>query len=302
MGLFGAIGSAIGGSKGKGSLSDFMKQFTSQNNSSGNKPVDDSHTHSNSSQRRDDAMQKRSGGRPETQQPVPIVQPNNMANNNYTNPNTQRVGADLFKGEALASQTAQRRMMGSNPTPLPGEESGGMGDNQLQAPLMQQKLSKKQTVKNDPKLEKGTDASYGISGYVNTEKEYKQALQEKNHPNIYKSPVMQTDFPHAKPGTKYNYKKGDLMDETDHEESEYKSTNEGKIKGTRYNTENVSDIQEDNKGQFMTTLGDDESYDPDSPRPTSSRVTSYDQGRNAVRDTLRPAKGKQFVSSWKLNK
>ena len=132
MGLFGAIGSAIGGSKGKGSLSDFMKQFTSQNNSSGNKPVDNSHSHSN-----DSSTQQRSGGRPETQQPVPIVQPNNMANNNYTNPNTQRVGADLFKGEALASQTAQRRMTGSNPTPLPGEESGGMGDNQLEAPLMQ---------------------------------------------------------------------------------------------------------------------------------------------------------------------
>jgi len=146
MGLFGAIGSAIGGSKGKGSLSDFMKQFTSQNNSSGNKPVDNSHSHSN-----DSSTQQRSGGRPETQQPVPIVQPNNMANNNYTNPNTQRVGADLFKGEALASQTAQRRMTGSNPTPLPGEESGGMGDNQLEAPL------------------------------------------------------MQTDFPHAKPGTKYNH-------------------------------------------------------------------------------------------------
>ena len=146
MGLFGAIGSAIGGSKGKGSLSDFMKQFASQNNSSGNKPVDNSHSHSN-----DSSTQQRSGGRPETQQPVPIVQPNNMANNNYTNPNTQRVGADLFKGEALASQTAQRRMTGSNPTPLPGEESGGMGDNQLEAPL------------------------------------------------------MQTDFPHAKPGTKYNH-------------------------------------------------------------------------------------------------
>ena len=114
------------------------------------------------------------------------------------------------------------------------------------------------------------------------------------------TPLMQINYPHTE--KKYTYKKGDLMDETDHEENEYKSTNEGKIKGTRYNTENVSDIQEDNKGQFMTTLGDDESYDPDSPRPTSSRVTSYDQGRNAVRDTLRPAKGKQFVSSWKLNK
>jgi hypothetical protein len=200
MGLFGAIGAALGGSKGRNSLSDFMKQITPKNNTAAGKPVDNSHSHSN-----DSSTQQRSGGRPEMQQPIPIVQPNNMANNNYTNSNTQRVGADLFKGEALANQTAQRRMTGSNPTPLPGEESGGMGDNQLEAPLMQQKLSKKQTVKNDPKLEKGTDASYGISGYVNTEKEYKQALQEKNHPNIYKSPVMQTDFPHSDPnkGRKY---------------------------------------------------------------------------------------------------
>ena len=132
MGLFGAIGAALGGSKGRNSLSDFMKQITPKNNTAVGKPVDNSHSHSN-----DSSTQQRSGGRPETQQPVPIVQPNNMANNNYTNPNTQRVGADLFKGEALASQTAQRRMTGSNPTPLPGEESGGMGDNQLEAPLMQ---------------------------------------------------------------------------------------------------------------------------------------------------------------------
>ena len=197
MGLFGAIGSAIGGSKGKGSLSDFMKQFTSQNNSSGNKPVDDSHTHSNSSQRRDDAMQKRSGGRPETQQPVPIVQPNNMANNNYTNPNTQRVGADLFKGEALASQTAQRRMTGSNPTPLPGEESGGMGDNQLEAPLMQTDFphsdpnkgrkyvvnkEKRGTSKDTLYLPK--DAFVSKSGYVDDE-EYEQLATKASKDGTY---------------------------------------------------------------------------------------------------------------------
>jgi hypothetical protein len=192
MGLFGAIGSAIGGSKGKGSLSDFMKQFTSQNNSSGNKPVDNSHSHSN-----DSSTQQRSGGRPETQQPVPIVQPNNMANNNYTNPNTQRVGADLFKGEALASQTAQRRMTGSNPTPLPGEESGGMGDNQLEAPLMQTDFphsdpnkgrkyvvnkEKRGTSKDTLYLPK--DAFVSKSGYVDDE-EYEQLATKASKDGTY---------------------------------------------------------------------------------------------------------------------
>jgi hypothetical protein len=75
----------------------------------------------------------------------------------------------------------------SQPVPVP----------EVQSPMMQQKKGKMQTVQNDPKLQKGSDASYGISGYVNTEKEYKQALQEKNHPNVYSSPAKQTDYPHA---------------------------------------------------------------------------------------------------------
>ena len=81
----------------------------------------------------------------------------------------------------------------SQPVPVPGG----------QTPMMQQQKGKMQTVQNDPKLQKGSDASYGISGYVNTEKEYKQALQEKNHPNVYSSPAKQTNYPHA--GTKYNH-------------------------------------------------------------------------------------------------
>jgi hypothetical protein len=122
----------------------------------------------------------------------------------------------------------------------------------------------------------GSDASFGISGYVNDKKQFKSALNQ---------------------GT-YTYKKGDLIDETDHEETTYKSSNEGKVTGKRYNVENVSDIQVDKKGQYMTTLGDDEYYGMDK-RPTSSRVSSYDQGRNALRDTLRPSKGRKFKSTWK---
>ena len=85
----------------------------------------------------------------------------------------------------------------SQPVPVPGNQ------NQAISPVMQQQKGKMQTVQNDPKLQEGSDASYGISGYVNTEKEYKQALQEKNHPNVYGSPAKQTDYPHA--GTKYNH-------------------------------------------------------------------------------------------------
>ena len=192
MGLFGAIGAALGGSKGRNSLSDFMKQITPKNNTAAGKPVDNSHSHSN-----DSSTQQRSGGRPETQQPVPIVQPNNMANNNYTNPNTQRIGADLFKGEALASQTAQRRMTGSNPTPLPGEESGGVGDNQLEAPLMQTDFphsdpnkgrkyvvnkEKRGTSKDTLYLPK--DAFVSKSGYVDDE-EYEQLATKASKDGTY---------------------------------------------------------------------------------------------------------------------
>ena len=74
----------------------------------------------------------------------------------------------------------------TQPLAVPGDQ------NQTMSPMMQQEKSKVQTVQNDPKLQKGSDASYGISGYVNTEKEYKQALQEKNHPNVYDSPAKQT--------------------------------------------------------------------------------------------------------------
>ena len=214
MGLFGAIGAALGGSKGRNSLSDFMKQITPKNNTAAGKPVDNSHSHSN-----DSSTQQRSGGRPETQQPVPIVQPNNMANNNYTNPNTQRVGADLFKGEALASQTAQRRMTGSNPTPLPGEESGGVGDNQLEAPLMQTDFphsdpnkgrkyvvnkEKRGTSKDTLYLPK--DAFVSKSGYVDDE-EYEQLATKASKDGTYNYEGGAFDWRKLEDKGKVKYKK-----------------------------------------------------------------------------------------------
>lgn len=97
--------------------------------------------------------------------------------------------------------------------------------------------------------------------------------------------VLQQRFKKTKPG--------DLIDESTHENTTYKSNDlRNKISGMKYNVENLSEIQEDDKGQFMTTLDQDETYG--GPRPTSSTVSNYDQGEGAVRDTLRPFAGKTF--------
>jgi hypothetical protein len=88
-------------------------------------------------------------------------------------------------------------------------------------------------------------------------------------------------------------KPGDLIDESTHESTTYKSNDlKDKIPGMKYNVENLSEIQEDDKGQFMTTLDESETYGGE--RPTSRTVTNYDQGEGAVRDTLRPFAGKTF--------
>ena len=86
---------------------------------------------------------------------------------------------------------------------------------------------------------------------------------------------------------------GDLIDESTHENTTYKSNDlKSKISGMKYNVENLSEIQTDENGQFMTTLDENETYGGE--RPTSRTVTNYDQGKDAVRDTLRPFAGKTF--------
>ena len=112
------------------------------------------------------------------------------------------------------------------------------------------------------------------------------------------SPLKVTDP--RKKGKKY--KTGSNIDETDLEEGKFKSTNLGDYNND-YNVENVSNIQEDKKGQYMTTL------DSSSAEHTykdgkgfvgnsSKTVSNYNQGQNAVRDTLRPKKGKYFKQGW----
>ena len=104
------------------------------------------------------------------------------------------------------------------------------------------------------------------------------------------SPLKATDptDPRVK-GKKY--KTGSDIDETDHENQSYKTTNKD-IKGSDYNVQNISSIQEDEKGQYMTSM------DEDRRDKSSKTVTNYNQGRNATRDTLRPKKGNYFKQGW----
>ena len=126
----------------------------------------------------------------------------------------------------------------------------------------------------------------------NVLKKYPELDEKKKSPVTYgNNPIKFTgDQDPRKKGKKY--KTGSYIDETDHEEGEYTTTNK-KRPGNEYNVENLSRIEEDDKGQYMVSL--DDSYGSDKK---SKIVSNYDQGRNAVRDTLRPKKGKHFKMGW----
>ena len=120
------------------------------------------------------------------------------------------IGTPLYTDE-ISTQQNDIKNMRSTPSNLPGgrpESSSTYGDMFFNSPMNQAKKSKMQTAQNDSKLQKGSDASYGISGYVNTKEEYKQALQEKNHPYVYDSPSKSP----MNQGTKSKYKAVNVQD------------------------------------------------------------------------------------------
>tara|TARA_B100001996_G_C18615237_1_gene575442 strand:+ start:534 stop:1142 length:609 start_codon:yes stop_codon:yes gene_type:complete len=127
-------------------------------------------------------------------------------------------------------------------------------------------------------------------------KKYPQLAADEKREAKKKSPVTYGNNPikfipdPRKKGKKY--KTGSYIDESDHETNKYTTSN-NKLPGNRYNVENLSRIEEDDKSQYMVSL--DDSYGSDKK---SKIVSNYDQGRNAVRDTLRPKKGKHFIMKW----
>jgi len=159
----------------------------------------------------------------------------------------------------------------------------------------------------------GSDASFGISGYVNNKKEFKSALNKKVKEKPFDSdrPMQEIkeipspfkfDDPEytVKKDPKYTYKKGDLMDETDFEDSSFNSSrSKGSVSFPDISTDDYSDIQEDKKSQYMTSLSsEDGEFYGDEKRPTSSTHRDF-VGNIVKRDTLRPSQGKKFISTWK---
>ena len=114
----------------------------------------------------------------------------------------------------------------------------------------------------------------------------KQALQN----SVGASPLFQRQLGNR--GAYKPAKPGDLINETVNDESTYRSSNSGKIKGMMYDVEDLSEIQKDKDGQFMVSLDDNEAI----TSGPSKKVSNYSQGNNVVRDTLRPAVGKTFYN------
>ena len=124
---------------------------------------------------------------------------------------------------------------------------------------------------------------------------FTQPLAVPGDQNQTMSPMMQTDYPHA--GTKYNYKKGELVDTDDFNESSFNSSRTGgSVSYPDIHTRDYSDVQEDSKGQYMTSLGSREFYG-DEKRPTSSTHDDF-VGNTVERDTIRPNTGKKFASTF----
>jgi len=84
------------------------------------------------------------------------------------------------------------------------------------------------------------------------------------------------------------YNTGDLIDETDWESL-----------GTGYNTQDISEVQSDDKGQFVTTLGDDEITPSLNVWDKNPKFPSEKTIRGVARDTIRPSIGKHFNFSRK---
>ena len=101
------------------------------------------------------------------------------------------------------------------------------------------------------------------------------------------------DRTYMKGSKKYNT--GDLLSEDDWESQ-----------GTNYNIQDVTEVQSDDKGQFVTTLGDDEitpslqsGKNPKFSSDSTIMPNALRPNVRVARDTIRPNIGKHFYSSRK---
>lgn len=164
-----------------------------------------------------------------------------------------------------------------NPEAVPGTQAQNVLGAQ---PIVGTDLNQARNVDMQAMIDpyKSPGATFKPGEKLKAENIYGQAGQRQALMNLG-SPMHAHTPTHGK-----KYKKGDLIDESDFE-----------TLGTGYNVQNISDIQEDKKGQFMTTLGDSEIYS-DRPRPKSKKI-DYPDPKGSPRDTIRPKVGKFFKRS-----
>ncbi len=244
----------------------------------------------------DSSQAKYNASRKEEIPPILPPQPDNIAGNLTGNNKIQDVGKNLWEGEAFAEQRALKRQVGASPVPTPGsefDEYGGMfaqplaQRGEIKAANKQRRQDRRQRVK-DIKAAGGPE-NYSADGYHVGEYDKKgRNIQypEKRYSRKNPPPLNQ--------GTKYTYKKNDLLDADDFSEISGQSD---------LAAEKYSDIQEDKKGQYVTSLGEGEyfknPYDKNFKRPTSSKHIDQWSEKEVERDTIRPSKGKKFKSTWK---
>ena len=231
--------------------------------------------------------------------PILPPQPDNVAGSLSGNAKAQSLGENLWEGEAFAEQRSLKRQVGASPVPTPGsefDEYGGMfsqplaQSGEIREANKQRRQDRRQRVK-DIKAAGGPE-NYSADGYHVGEYDKKgRNIQypEKRYSKKNPPPLNQ--------GTKYTYKKNDLMGQVDFEESSFNSSRTGEsVSYPNIHTRDYSDVQEDEKSQYMTSLGSNE-YFNDPKRPTSSTHDDF-VGNIVERDTIRPNTGKKFISSF----
>lgn len=166
-----------------------------------------------------------------------------------------------------------------NPEAVPGAQAQNVLGAQ---PIVGANLNQARNVDMQAMIDpyKSPGATFKPGEKLKAENIYGQASQRQALMNLG-SPMHAHTPTHGK-----KYKKGDLIDESDFDTF-----------GTGYNVENISDIQEDEKGQFITTLSDSERKVPPIKSRPKSRIIDYPDPKGSVRDTIRPKVGKFFKRS-----
>jgi len=252
---------------------------------------------------------------------VPPHSHDNSKNNNTMNPignitgnlnnnlKVQELGANLFQGEALAEQEMAKRNLGKPVMPPSPDPMGDQYGNMFNQPFAQTKLTAhpvpqpppmtpprvpqvptKPTTKIYKEMVEEAPKPMEMTGLQSEQRMHRHEEKMEKPRETPRQVIQRVNM--EGPLAQTTYKKNEILDPEDFSE----------ISGQRgVAVEKYSDIQEDKKGQYITSLGPGEfikqSYDKNYKRPTSSKHIDQWSHKEVVRDTLRPKSGKMFYKN-----